>query len=289
MTPAVVDAHVHLWDPGRFDYPWLTEPALRRAVGPDELAAAAGEPIGVVVVEAGRRPEQAGAELDWVRARAAHRPELLGMVAHLSLEQPESPEQAEDLPERIRRLAADPFVVGVRRLLQDEPAGFTAGTGLRAGVALLGDSGLPFDACVREHQLAELDELAAACPQTVLVLDHLGKPRPGAPDDGGWRRALRRLAARPNVVCKLSGLATEALPGRATPELLRPYLHTALDLFGPDRCLYGSDWPVMTLAGRYRDWLDLVRAELSALPASDAQAVLGGNALRVYGLTGRTA
>ncbi|MFC9324962.1 amidohydrolase family protein [Kitasatospora sp. NPDC057015] len=276
MTPGIVDAHAHLWDPARFDYPWLTEPALRRAFGPEDLAAAAGEPIRAVVVEAGRRPEQAAAELDWVRARAEHRPELLGMVVHLSLE------ETEDLPARIRRLAADPFVVGVRRLLQDEPAGFTTRAALRAGVALLGDAGLPFDACVREHQLGELDDLAAACPQTVVVLDHLGKPRPGAPDDGSWHRALRRLAARPNVVCKLSGLTTEALPGRATPDLLRPYLRTALDLFGPDRCLYAGDWPVMTLAGRYRDWLDLVRAELSGLPATDTQAVLGGNALRVY-------
>ncbi|MFF3599795.1 amidohydrolase family protein [Kitasatospora indigofera] len=276
MTPPIVDAHVHLWDPARFDYPWLTEPALRRAFGPEDLATAAGEPVRAVVVEAGRRPEQAGAELDWVRARAAHRPELLGMVAHLSLE------DGEDLPARIRRLAADPFVLGVRRLLQDEPAGFTTRTGLRAGVALLGEAGLPFDACVREHQLGELDELAAACPQTVLVLDHLGKPRPGGPDDGRWQRALRRLAARPNVVCKLSGLATEAPAGRAAPGLLRPYLRAALDLFGPGRCLYAGDWPVLTLAVRYRDWLDLVRAELSTLPAGDADAVLGGNALRVY-------
>ncbi|MGW4895734.1 amidohydrolase family protein [Kitasatospora sp. NPDC004240] len=276
----IIDAHVHLWDPGRFDYPWLTEPALRRAFAPDDLASAAGEPVAAVVVEAGRRPDQAGAELGWVREQAVQRPELLGMVAHLSLE------RDENLPADVRRLAADPFVAGVRRLLQDEPPGFTTRPGLRRGVALLGDAGLPFDACVREHQLGELDELAAACPRTAIVLDHLGKPRPGVPDDGSWRRALRRLAARPNVVCKLSGLATEAPHGRATPGLLRPYLRTALDLFGPDRCLYGSDWPVMTLATRYRDWLDLVRAELSALPAADRAAVLGGNARRVYRLPG---
>ncbi|MFB7608648.1 amidohydrolase family protein [Streptomyces gardneri] len=279
MSPPVLDAHVHLWDPHSFTYPWLTEQALRRSFGPQDLAAAAGEPIGVVVVEAGRRPEQAQAEVAWVRGQAAGRPEIRGMVAHLSLEHGDSAHEA------VRDVAADPFVVGVRRLLQDEADGFLTDRVLRAGVALLGDMGLPFDACVREHQLRELDHLAAACPQTVIVLDHLGKPRPGE-DDSSWRRDLRRLARRPNVVCKLSGLATEAPPGQATPGLLRPYLHTALDLFGPDRCLYGSDWPVLTTAVGYRDWLDLVRTELATLPDHEAAGVLGANAARVYRLPG---
>ncbi|MGW4646865.1 amidohydrolase family protein [Kitasatospora sp. NPDC004289] len=281
MTPGLVDAHVHLWDTGRFAYPWLAATGLPATALPEDFASAAGEPVRAIVVEAGRRAGQAGAETAWVRAAAARRPEILGMVAHLSLELPHG------LAARVHRLAADPFVVGVRRLLQDEPAGFTAG--LRDGIALLGPAGLPFDACVREHQLGELDALAAACPQTVIVLDHLGKPRPGPSDGGSWQRALRRLAARPNVLCKLSGLATEAPPGRAAPGLLRPYLRTALELFGPERCLYGGDWPVLTLAVRYRDWLDLVRGELSALPPAQAHAVLGGNALRVYRPAGTTA
>ncbi|MGV9271143.1 amidohydrolase family protein [Kitasatospora sp. NPDC003701] len=280
MPSVTVDSHVHLWDPAHLDYPWLTDPALRRRFGPEDLAAAAGGPVDVIVVEAGRRPEQAGDEVEWVRAMARTRPGIRGMVAHLALE------DSRDHP-RIARLAADPFVVGVRRLLQDEPNGFTADPSLRAGLALLADAGLPFDACVRQHQLPALDELAAACPRTTIVLDHLGKPTPGGSADDSWWRALHKLAGRPNVVCKLSGLATET-PHRTTPPaLLRRYLREAVDAFGPGRCLYGSDWPVMTTATRYRDWLDLVRETLSDLPAEEVTGVLGGNAARVYGLSGR--
>ncbi|WP_055587702.1 amidohydrolase family protein [Streptacidiphilus griseoplanus] len=275
--PRVIDSHVHFWDPGLLAYPWLrTVPRLNRAFTPAELLESLPQPVEAVFVEAGRLPGQAAGEVRWVRELARTRPWIRGAVAHVSLDDPVG------APQSVRAHAADPFVVGVRHNVQDERPGFTAGADFRAGVALLGEAGLPFDACVREHQLDELADLAAACPRTLIVLDHLGKPSPSDPGRR-WRTALRRLARRDNVVCKLSGLATEAAPGTA-PETLLPVLREALQAFGPGRCLYGGDWPVMTLATAYGTWLDLVRTALADLPAGDADAVLHTNAARTYRL-----
>ena len=276
--PPVIDSHVHLWDPRQLDYPWLPGTALDRPFLPEDLEPLLPSAAGVVFVEAGRVPQQAGAEIEWIRDAARTRPWIRGAVAHVSLE------AGSATGELIRRHGEDPFVVGVRRNIQDEAAGLTADPEFRTGVRLLGDAGLPFDACVRAGQLDELDELAAACPQTAIVLDHLGKPAVGGTGDAAWRHALERLSRHPHLVCKLSGLATEAAPGQATPQLLRRYLEVALEVFGPDRCLFGSDWPVMTLAIDYRGWLDLVLDALTGQTAQAVDAVLRGNAARVYRL-----
>lgn len=276
----VLDSHVHFWDPQHLSYPWLAEvPALDRHFSPADFLGDAPEPVEAVFVEAGRDPGQAAREVDWVRGLARTQPWIRGAVAHVSLDDPAG------APAAVRGLAADPFVVGVRHNVQDEAPGFTEDTAFRAGVALLGEAGLPFDACVRQQQLGELAELAAACPQTLVVLDHLGKPSVPGPDPG-WRPNLLRLARRDNVVCKLSGLATEAAPGTDASTLLA-VLREVIDAFGPDRCLYGGDWPVMTLATSYGPWLDLVREALADLSAADADAVMRTNAVRTYRLGDR--
>ncbi len=282
--PAILDAHVHVWDPMRFTYPWLDQvPSLSYAFRPEHLEEQGALAIEVILVEAGRLPVQALDEVAWMRRLARANPWIRGIVAHADLE--DAPTAAWQLS----RYTQDPFVVGVRRNLQDERAAFTVDADFRAGLRLLGAAALPFDACVRSHQLAELDDLAAACPQTAIVLDHLGKPSPGGAGtgDGAWRDAIHRLARRPNVVCKLSGLTTEAPPGTRAQHLL-PYLREALDAFGPERCLYGSDWPVMTLAADYRTWLDLVVDALAEYSTADIDAVLHGNAARTYRLAPRT-
>jgi L-fuconolactonase len=277
----VIDSHAHFWDPRRLDYPWLAGlPPLDRPFTPGNLAACTPEPTDAVFVEAGCAEQQVREEVAWIRSEARHRPWIRGAVAHVPLE------DSSVAPATIGRYADDPFVVGVRRNIQDAPEGFTRDAAFRAGIGLLGEAGLPFDACVREHQLPELVELAAACPHTVIVLDHLGKPSADHPS-AAWRRALRTLAEHGNVVCKLSGLATEAAPGTA-PESMVTVLREALETFGPDRCLYGSDWPVMTLATRYGTWLDLVRTALVPFGDTAANAVLRANAARIYGLESAT-
>lgn len=272
-----IDSHVHFWDPARLSYPWLADvEPLNRPFGPGDFAGAVPEPVEAVFVEAGRVTDQAAGEIDWVRRLADTRPWIRGAVAHVPLDRPEQSAEA------IRRCAADPFVVGVRHNVQDEGPGFLRGAAFRAGVDTLGRVGLPFDACVRQHQITEVAELAAACPQTLIVLDHLGKPS-SIPPDPEWSAGLRRLARRENTVCKLSGLATEGA-GSPRPRDMRAVLREALDVFGPERCLFGGDWPVMTLATDYPAWLALVRGALDGLTGQDAEAVLRTNAVRVYGL-----
>ncbi|RAG84147.1 hypothetical protein DN069_18465 [Streptacidiphilus pinicola] len=275
-APAVLDCHVHLWDPLRLAYPWLAGvPELNRPFTADEFAELRPANVDVLFMEAGREERHAADEITWVREQAERHPWIRGAVAHIPLERP-----AEAL-DAIRRYAADPFVVGVRRNVQDEAPGFTEDAALRASLRLLGEAGLPFDACVRHHQLPELARLAAACPQTTFVLDHLGKPKEEAVTT--WSQALRGVAEQPNTVCKLSGLATELAPD-APPGLALALLREALEVFGPDRCLFGSDWPLLQLATDYQAWLDLVQAALADHSPTAADAVLRGNAERVHRL-----
>lgn len=275
-APAVLDCHVHLWDPRRLSYPWLSEvPGLNRPFTADEFAELRPANVDVLFMEAGREERHAEDELAWVREQAERHPWIRGAVAHVPLERPA---QARDA---IRRYAAEPFVVGVRRNIQDEAPGFTEDAQLRAGLRQLGETGLPFDACVRHHQLPELARLAAACPETTFVLDHLGKPKEESVTT--WSRALRAVAEQPNTVCKLSGLATELAPD-APPALALALLREAVEVFGLDRCLFGSDWPLLQLATDYRAWLDLVQEAIADRPSTARDAVLRGNAERVYRL-----
>ncbi|MEV6823534.1 amidohydrolase family protein [Amycolatopsis sp. NPDC051102] len=261
----VLDSHVHFWDPRQLRYPWLVDvDRLNRPFTPDDFPAR----HDVIVVEAGRVPVDAPAEIEWIRREAQRHPWIRGIVAHADLEHPAAASRCGD----------DPFVVGVRRNVQDEAPGFLEGEDFRAGVRLLGETGLPFDACIRAHQLPELTALAEACPRTTIVLDHLGKPSPGGPGYRRWREDLRRLSRHANVRCKLSGLATETIPGTARSQVVDA-LKEALDAFGPGRCLYGSDWPVMTLATDHEAWLDAVHTALDGHPA---EAVLRHNAEQTY-------
>jgi L-fuconolactonase len=279
MTTPIVDSHVHLIDPERLSYPWLPAgDTLHRRWDAAGYAAAAPGIAGVIVVEAGVTAGQAGQEIGVTRAQAASRPWILGIVAQAPVS------DAAGLRQVLPGLAADDIVAGVRWNLQDEPPGAVGGPGLVTGIRRLGQAGLSFDACVRARQLPELDHLAAACPDTVIVLDHAGKPRCGA-DLASWRAGIRALAVRPNVRCKLSGLATEATPGAGPDELLAA-LRIALAEFGAARCMYGSDWPVCMTATSPSSWLDLVMTALAAMGASrDEQAhVLAGTSLATYRL-----
>jgi len=284
-----VDAHVHFWDPGRFTYPWLASvPPLDRPFLPSDLARElagelAGEldggplPLGVVAVEADRLTAQAPAEARWLGGLGTPVVAVAAVVAHAPLELGSRLE-----PGTVEGLAALPHVTGVRRLLQDEPPGTATAPGFVAGAGLLAEAGVTLDLCIRQHQLAEVTELVRRLPDVTFVLDHLGKPRidPAALDP--WAADLRRLAAAPNVRCKLSGLATEADPAHRTPAHLLPFLRTAVDAFGPARCMFGSDWPVLTLATGYRAWLDVVREAVADLTDDERDQVMRRTALATY-------
>ena len=275
---ALLDAHVHVWDPTRLDYPWLAaEEALRRPFGPADLDTGTYRLAGMVVVEAGVRTDLAAAEVSWIEALAARSPSpsVRGVVAQAPLEY--GPDASASL--------SGPFVLGVRRNVQDEPPGFLSEPAFVAGVAALAGRGFTFDACVREHQLRELIGLVDRVPEVTIVLDHLGKPNVRERRHQPWFDDLADLARRPNVVTKLSGLTTEADLDSWRPEDVLPYLRHAIEVFGPDRCLYASDWPVATLATSYARWVEVVLDAIADLPADAHAAVLAGTAERVYGLT----
>ncbi len=206
---------MHFWDPGRFDYDWLPG-ELRRPFLPADYGS--GE---LIFVEADCRDP---GEAAWVESLNA----AAGIVAYM-----------DDLD----ALAQRPLVKGVRHVLQGE----SRFNHLAPKIARAGALGLVFDACVTQDQLPRLTELASACPDTTIVLDHLGKPHALDP----WRDDLARLSELGNVRCKLSGMEAELGPDW-TEAQVRPYLEHALAVFGEDRCLYGSDWPLTRDHHRWR-------------------------------------
>jgi len=275
----ILDAHAHFWDPAARHHDWLHEhPLLLHRFGPEDLDAGRHALGGVVFVQADCRDDEALSEVQWVADLARTHPLVRGIVAFAPLECGAAVEH------RLAALTREPLVVGVRRLLQGEPVSTITDPSLEAGVRQLARHGLPFDLCVTHDQLPAIAGLVEACPGTSFVLDHLGKPPVAAGLLDPWRADIARLAAAPNVVCKLSGLATEAAAGAWRPAELRPYLDHALQVFGPGRCLVGSDWPVVTLRATVEAWFDLVLQALEEFSEAERQAVLVDNAVAVYGL-----
>jgi L-fuconolactonase len=271
----VVDSHVHFWDPQERRHAWLDgHPSLRRRFGPEDYGG--GRRVAALIfVQADCRDDEALDEVRWAAELAARDPRVRGIVAYAPLH------LGARAAAPIAAVAAQPGVVGVRRLLQDEPPSTVDDPALVQGVRMLADHGLPFDLCVRHQQLRAVSALVAACPDVTFVLDHLGKPPVATGALAPWRDDLARLAASGRVVCKLSGLTTEAAP-RWRPADLRPYLDVALDVFGPHRCMVGSDWPVSTLTTTVEAWFDLVLEALAALSPAERDAVLHRTASSVY-------
>jgi L-fuconolactonase len=271
----VIDAHVHLWDPDRLRYTWLDGTELNRLVDAEVLRTAAQPVSDFVAVQADCDPADGMAEVAWLIEQAERLPGLRGIVAFAPLE------QGAQVRNQLNALRDIPWVVGVRRLIQDEGPGFALTDEFRQGVGMLAELELAFDVCVRNSQLGEVIELVRHTPDVQFVLDHLGKPGVGA-DMSSWRRQITRLATMPNISCKLSGLMTEIVAGPRAIDAVEPYLAHALTVFGPTRCLFGSDWPVMTTATTYHDWLEVVT---NLVPGEDdRQAVFAGTAKQVYRL-----
>jgi len=276
---SLTDAHVHFWDQGNLPYPWLADvPPIAGRHTPAELDAETGPraPSRIVFVECGAPGLE---EVRWIEHLAAADRRIRAIVA-------KAPVNAGDETARaIAELERHPLVRGVRHLIQDEPdPGFCLTPAFIAGVTRLAAAGLSFDLCCRHAQLPAVIELVRRCPQTQFILDHAGKPaiRSGLLDP--WRAHIRALTALPNVVCKLSGLVTEADPARWTADDLRPYVDHLVQTFGPSRLLFGGDWPVCKLAGSYVRWLETAQAATDRLPAADRAAIFSENTGRIYRL-----
>jgi len=280
-TP-IVDTHVHFWDPRRLPLPWLAGlPELNRPYLPADFATAtAGLPVrAMVFLECDAAPGYHLEELALVGELAAAEPRLAAFVPHAPLHK--GAEAAADL----RKLAAEPRVRGVRRLLQqEEDPAFCLRPGFLEGIGLLPRFDLHFEITVYHHQMDAVVALVERCPEVRFVLDHCGKPGIAAGLFEPWASRIRRLAALPNLVCKLSGLVTEADHHRWREEELRPYIDHVLECFGAGRVMFGGDWPVVTLAASYRRWVEIVAKALDGAPSEDRRRIWHDNAVRVYRL-----
>jgi L-fuconolactonase len=278
----VIDSHVHLVDQRRFGYSWAAgTPALKRDWTPDDLAASARPYAveGFVFVEVDVDMPQYLDEAAWVESLAASDRRVMGAVACLPLERGEAIE-----PE-IDRLSKLPVVRGVRRLIQNQPdPDFMLRPGFLEALRLLPKYDLSFDICIFHHQLPNTLAMARRRPETAFILDHIGKPAIKAGLLDPWRLHIREMAALPNVVCKLSGVTTEADHASWTREQLRPYIDHVIDSFGIERVIYGGDWPVSELAGRYPQWLETLDWATAGLTPAEKRKLFRDNAVKAYRL-----
>ena len=280
----ILDSHVHFWDPERLHYPWLSgAQGLQRAFLPTDLPALAdGALDGVIFVEANCRAMENIEECDFINALATNGAPILGVIAYV------------DMCDTARRrtslqhLEGQSRVVGVRHNLQHQPTGFAVQDEFVRGVQDAGARGLTFDLCITADQLSEATELVERCPGTSFVLDHCGKPGIACGAYEPWAGDLGRLAAHRNVACKLSGLLSEARPDQRTATGLGTFARRAMDCFGADRLLYGSDWPVVTTAGGEPLWRTLALDLTSEWSLAEREAFFFDNAVRIYG-TGQNA
>jgi L-fuconolactonase len=271
----IVDAHQHFWDPKRGDYGWLRpDNPIHRVFAPADLKPLLDETgiDGTILVQAAPTT----AETDYMLGIARSTPWVLGVVGWVDLLAPDAIAQ-------LRTRASDPLFVGVRPMLQDLPdSEWILRPALAPVLETIAAEGLIFDALILSHQIAAITELAERHPRLPIILDHGAKPRLGDADAmRRWARDMEKLAAMPNVACKVSGLLTELTPAGTRDDVARA-VGVLFDLFGAQRLVWGSDWPVLTLAGMYRDWFELARDAIAAKQESAVAAVMGGNALRLY-------
>lgn len=278
----ILDSHLHLWDPGVLRYDWLRDlPALNRPFLPEQLAEIAQSPDAAIVVQADCTAQQAFQEVEWINQLAKTSAiKLAGIVAWAPLETGNAV-----LP-YLRHLHELPRVVGIRRSLQNEPLELFYNTDYRDGLLAAAREGFVLDMCVRASQLTALHDLLTwlyqHAPDARVVLDHMGKPAIAENQWQTWQNALTALAAFPQLACKISGLPTEADWQNWQPEQLLPWIQQAITAFGPQRCLFGGDWPVVELAGGYARWKTCVMAAIAHLSPEDINAVMGENARRIY-------
>lgn len=280
----MIDTHQHLLYPDRFQYDWTADiPVLQGAFTVEAYRqAAAGCGIeGTLFMEVDVAEQQGTEEARFFCSLADEAGSgILGVIA---AGRPES-----DQFEKQLDAIAHPRLKGLRRILHTQPDALSQSRRFRDHIARLGARSLSFDICVLQRQLPLALELARAAPETVLILDHCGVPdiaANAAPRGDGWkqwRNALRTLAKCDNLNVKLSGLTAYASPQQHTTEALQPYVDTLLDTFGPNRIVWGGDWPVCLLGSGLTRWCALTRELLAGLTAEERDNILAANPRRLY-------
>ncbi len=273
-----IDAHQHFWQYDPAEYGWITEQlaAIRRDFMPGDL-----KPLldrlgfdGCVAVQARQSLE----ETRWLLELAGRHQFIRGVVGWVDLRSPEMDSQ-------LKALAANPRLVGVRHIVQDEPDdNFMLRDDFRAGIARLREFGLTYDVLVYPRQLPAAIRLVQEFPDQPFVLDHIAKPAIAEGKLEPWASGIRELAKAPNLLCKLSGMVTETRWKQWQEHDFRPYLDVVFEAFGPGRLMIGSDWPVCTLSGSYESTMSIALQYIAQFPAEAQEGILGANCARFYGL-----
>ena len=273
-----IDAHQHFWELGRFPYSWMPEnpSPLRRNYLPVDLAPIleANRFDGSIVVQAASVPGEA----DWLLELAGQNRFIRGVVAWVDLTSP-------DLPRALDKLQKHPKFKGVRHLVHDEPDDrWLLRAGVTGGLRELERRDIPYDLLLRPQHLAVVPELAERMPKLRMVIDHIAKPLIADRRLEGWAQDMERIAKIPQICVKLSGMITEADHTNWEADHLRPFVHHVFGLFGPDRLMFGSDWPVCLLAGTWKQVLAAFTQSLGPLPVDVRERMLGGTAAAFYGI-----
>jgi len=274
----MIDSHQHFWQVGRFDYPWMSSDlgALYRDYLPNDLA-----PIlqhnritKTVLVQA----SNSLAESRWLLELANTNSFIAGVVGWVDL-------TTSHVIAQLNELCVDPKFKGVRHLVESEPSdNWLIRPAVLASLQQLSPRNLSYDLLVHTRHLKHVPRLAESCPDLRLVIDHLAKPPIASNEIEEWSRALKPLARYPNISCKLSGLVTEANWTSWQTDDLRPYVDLALEYFGVDRMMFGSDYPVCLLAASYDRVLDSFQEILKSVSAADRDKIFSQNAEKFYRL-----
>jgi L-fuconolactonase len=276
QLPPLLDAHHHLWQHGGVPRRGILGESYLDGefLWPDLERAAEGLPLEATCLVQAREDEQ---EVPYAEAVAAHHPRLRAMIAWAPLEQPH-------VDTVLARLGEHPIVRGVRRSTQHEadPA-FVARPAFVAGARRLADLGLLLEVCVKHEQLAAVADLAQACPDTSIVVQHLGKPDVSGPPPAHWLETMRALGRYPSVSCKVSPVVHTAGDPVFTLERQAPFVRHAVDCFGWDRVLFGSNWPVANAVVSYRGWVEMLAHILQDVAQpGQLEAFFAGTARRLY-------
>ena len=278
MAEERIDSHHHLWQYSRAEYPWISKgmESIRQDFLVPELTQTmqAAKIDGVVTVQA----RQSLLETNWLLDLASRHDSMLGVVGWVPLTDP-------DVGSHLEKYWQHPKLKAVRHVLHDEPDDFyILREDFNRGVSQLEDVGLRYDILIFERHLPQTIEFVDRHPTQIFILDHIAKPKIKSRVLSPWRERIRELARRENVYCKLSGLVTEADWKTWTENDLGPFIDAVLEYFGPNRLMFGSDWPVLLVACAYEKWMKVVERATASLSISERDRLFGGTAKEAYRL-----
>ncbi len=274
----IIDTHHHYWNYNSVEFDWIDDEmaVIRRSFLPEDLkeTLAGTDVSGVVTVQARQHLE----ETDWLLSLAAENDFMKGIVGWVPL-------ASAKIGEVLDTYSANPWLKGVRHVVQGEPdPQFILGKEFNAGVGKLKDYNLVYDILIFEHQLPNSIKFVDRHPEQKFVVDHIAKPKIKANELEFWAKNIKELARRDNVFCKISGMVTEADFKRWTPERLAPYFEVVVEAFGPERLMFGSDWPVCLVATDYQNWLKTVGEAVKGFSKNEKELFYFKNAERLYQL-----